>query len=90
MLEHSYRRCAKDNHKKIVVLNARKRKTLRYDLVDEVTAARLESNLTTLEAAQDKRVKRKTREHDTAQDVCNAWFADNSTDITFVEDLHSL
>ena len=72
---------------KIVVPKARKRKTRRYDLVDEVTAARIASNLATLKAAQDKRVKRKTREHDTARDVCDARFADNSTDITFVEEL---
>ena len=69
--------------KKVVVPNARKRKTRRYDLVDEVVAARVESNLATLKAAQDKRVKRKTRQHDTAGDVCDARFADNSKDITF-------
>ena len=72
---------------KLVVPKERKRKTRRYDLVDEVTAARIESNLATLKAAQDKRVKRKTREHDAARDVCDARYADNSTDITFVEEL---
>ena len=73
--------------KKLVAPKARKMKTRRYDLVDEVNAARIESKLTTLKAAQDKRVKQKTREHDTARDVRNAWFADNSTDINFVEQL---
>ncbi len=32
-------------------------------------------------------MKRKTRQHDSARDVCDARYADNSTDITFVEEL---
>ena len=38
---------------KLVVPKARKRKTRRYDLFDEATAARVEANLATLKAAQD-------------------------------------
>ena len=72
---------------KLVVPKARKRKTRRYDLVDEATAARVEANLATLKAAQDKRVKRKKREHDAAQDNCDARFTDNSKDIAFVDEL---
>ena len=32
-------------------------------------------------------MKRKTPRHDTARDVCDARYADNSADITFVEEL---
>jgi len=72
---------------KLVVPKARKRKTRRYDLVDEATAARVEANLATLKAAQDKRVKRKTREQGAAQDNYDARFTDNSKDIMFVDEL---
>ena len=72
---------------KLVVPKARKRKTRRYDLVDEATAARVEANLATLKAAQDKRVKRKKREQGAAQDNCDARFTDNSKDIMFVDEL---
>jgi len=72
---------------KLVVPKARKRKTRRYDLVDEATAARVEANLSTLKAAQDKRVKRKKREQGAAQDNCDARFTDNSKDIAFVDEL---
>jgi len=71
----------------LVVPKTRKRKTRRYDLVDEATAARVEANLATLKAAQDKRVKRKKREQGAAQDNCDARYADNSKDIAFVDEL---
>ena len=74
---------------KLVVPKARKRKTRRYDLVDEATAARVEANLATLKAAQDKRVKRKTREQGAAQDNSDARFADNSKDIIFLAELRA-
>ena len=51
------------------------------------TAARVEANLSTLKAAQDKRVKRKKREQGAAQDNCDARFTDNSKDIAFVDEL---
>jgi hypothetical protein len=73
----------------LVVPKTRKRKTRRYDLVDEATAARVEANLATLKAAQDKRVKRKKREQGAAQDNCDARYADNSKDIVFVDELRA-
>jgi len=74
---------------KVVVPKVRKRKTRRYDLVDEATAARAEANLATLKAAQDKRVKRKKREQGAAQDNSDARFADNSKDIIFLAELRA-
>jgi len=74
---------------KVVVPKVRKRKTRRHDLVDKATAARIEANLATLQAAQDKRVKRKKREQGAAQDNCDARFADNAADVVFVDELRT-